>query len=440
MTMEIPYAYITAYIFETLVYLEGKRNIKISTLIDCINNLIEFILDDYYENEDHYLMECDHLDGVVKFKEVDKNECLLILAKHCSDFFYIKDEELFVHNTVSLRQLRDLKREKEILPTRFGNALQRKEIYDMIGIKRIYDFQKHLTLNFHKLEQEIENDYTIKENKSTKELLYKRLLWLLNATANNKLFFDEYCNIPQEDDFVVDEKYDYFNESRYTKNKEPYPIDNELYVDSEYYENMIEAFNPIQQNIEDMYHYAIFGSGPLYDDKYREILCSVYMFGLCKIDESKFPGFKPQVEKVEDEEIAFYVVYINKLNELIDNGHIELVNKRNRLLYALDDFKFCMYDKENFEKIYNESLNFEIDEDSFKNYGWEAAYYITDIFEGNSGSKIEKAIFISTYYELTKNPEIKDIFEQYEEHESYELYKQIIFGKKKGYSKRLNKK
>ena len=98
-----------------------------------------------------------------------------------------------------------------------------------------------------------------------------------------------------------------------------------------------------------------------------------------------------------------------------------------------------MKDKD-FEKIYNESLNFEIDEDSFKNYGWEAAYYITDIFEGNSGSKIEKAIFISTYYELTKNPEIKDIFEQYEEHESYELYKQIIFDKKKGYSKRLNKK
>ena len=44
---------------------------------------------------------------------------------------------------------------------------------------------------------------------------------------------------------------------------EPYPIDNELYNRSEFYMDEVEEMNPIQLNIEDSYHYAIFGSKPI---------------------------------------------------------------------------------------------------------------------------------------------------------------------------------
>ena len=142
---------------------------------------------------------------------------------------------------------------------------------------------------------------------------------------------------------------------------------------------------------------------------------------------------------IEEEEFAFYIVYIKKLNDLIAEGRSELIVVRNRLLYLLDDIKYCLFIEENFNKMYEKALSYKLEEESFDFFAEEAKYFIIDVFEGNADKTLEKLLFTSTYYQLTKDEEVVEILNKYNKDIRYQEYSQIIFGKNKGYSRKKKK-
>ena len=450
--MDISYLYTTLYALEIIMYYENRRSIKISDLIEYRERVLDYIIEDYNEKEDHYTQVEDEVYGDLFFYTVnDKIEIRNIIEEY-PNMFYIENDRLCLYADVTLEEVRELRKKVEVLPTRFYNAIYKKDIFDLIGIKKRYEKIGN------SLEKEIENEYMTNPNSNRiKGLLYKRFVFLLNVVANNKLYIDEFLNIPSSDTVSVDEYYDYYEESPYIKNNEPYPIDNELYKNSEYYEDVVEEINPLQLNIEDSYHYAIFGNKPIHEYKYNNYFTDMYMFNNFKnikpdnVGDEDYEEIEdidcldvPNVCKVnfdiDDEEFAFYIIYIQKLNELINNGCYELIRVRNRLLYLLDNINYCLYDESKFNEVYNKAINYEIEEDSFEYFENEAKYYIEDIFLGNAGKTLEKLVFISTYYKLTKNNEIKEILNRFKKYPNYEFYSEIILGESLGQVLRKYKK
>lgn len=110
----------------------------------------------------------------------------------------------------------------------------------------------------------------------------------------------------------------------------------------------------------------------------------------------------------------FYINYINKINKLYDQS-LELT--KNRLLYALNYIDSNLCDEKYFHEKLKE-LNNNPDNDVIRSRHLYvlARLFLVDLIEENFdiNDSIKKLIFISTYYELTKDNRILDIFDTYE--------------------------
>jgi len=456
--IEVPYLYTTLYALETIMYYENRRSINIDNLIKYREIILDNIIEDYNAREDHYTQEADQIYGDLIFQEVDDLEEIDNLIEEYPNLFYIEDNKLCVYDNITLDEISSLRKEVEVLPTRFYNAIYKKDVFNLIGINKIYEFQERFEKIGMEIEKEIEKEYMNNPNSlKIKLLLYKRFLFLVNVVANNKLYVDEFLNIPSDETVIVDEYYDYYQESPYIKNNEPYPIDNELYNRSEFYMDEVEEMNPIQLNIEDSYHYAIFGSKSIYDYKYNNYFTDMYMFNNFKtkdnistepldyedieeIDISDIPNVYEVDFNIDNEQFNFYIVYIQKLNELIDNGCYELIRIKNRLLYLLDNINYCLYDQDKFNNEYEKAISYQVDEDTYEYFKNESMYYIEDIFLGKAGKILEKLIFVSTYYTLTKDIEIKEVLNRFKGYSNYENYSEVILGETIGHTLKKCKK
>jgi len=456
--IEVPYLYTTLYALKTIMYYENRRSINIDNLIKYREIILDNIIEDYNAREDHYTQEADQIYGDLIFQEVDDLEEIDNLIEEYPNLFYIEDNKLCVYDDITLDEISSLRKEVEVLPTRFYNAIYKKDVFNLIGINKIYEFQERFEKIGMEIEKEIEKEYMNNPNSlKIKLLLYKRFLFLVNVVANNKLYVDEFLNIPSDETVIVDEYYDYYQESPYIKNNEPYPIDNELYNRSEFYMDEVEEMNPIQLNIEDSYHYAIFGSKSIYDYKYNNYFTDMYMFNNFKtkdnistepldyedieeIDISDIPNVYEVDFNIDNEQFNFYIVYIQKLNELIDNGCYELIRIKNRLLYLLDNINYCLYDQDKFNNEYEKAISYQVDEDTYEYFKNESMYYIEDIFLGKAGKILEKLIFVSTYYTLTKDIEIKEVLNRFKGYSNYENYSEVILGETIGHTLKKCKK
>ena len=160
-------------------------------------------------------------------------------------------------------------------------------------------------------------------------------------------------------------------------------------------------------------------------------------FGYESYEESEDDIKKYRISlDVIEEEFAFYMIYLHKLNNAIESGHNELIWPRQRLLYMLDDIQFNLTNPNNFDKWYEWACCYDADKDTYESLGWEAGYFIQDVFEGEDYKSQEKLIFASTYYQLTKDPELKEVLEQYSDDDRYSEYSSIILGDTKGFTKR----
>lgn len=451
--IEIPFIYTLLQAFSLVLEFDDKKYIKIEDLFKYRDKVLKDVTENY--NNDCYKTseEIEMWGEEIEIKDIDQKEELKNILKHYPKLFYLENDK--IHINMDLNAVRKAIEEFEIIHYRFERVNDRKEIFLLLNITKFYEEENNYREIGYKLERQIETAYNCTPlSQSLKKLLYKRFAFILNIVLNNNSFIRKYNVIPKggKDELVIDANYDYYSNSKYILFGEDYPIDKDLYEESEFYEDIVEALNPIQQNIEDIYQYAIFGRQPLYGEKYRDIFTKLYMkdifdFSQCSIiseeefeecDEPDTSIFRINCD-IEEEEFAFYIIYIEKLNDLIAEGKTELIVVRNRLLYLLDDIKYCLFLEENFNKMYEKALSYKLEEESFEFFAEEAKYFIKDVFEGNADKTFEKLLFTSTYYQLTKDEEVVDILNEYKTDTRYQEYSQIIFGEIKGYSRKRKK-
>ncbi len=484
---DIPYLLTTLIAHALVLELDNRRNIKLDDLIKFRQLLFEKYLEEYKKYGDHVIGE--KWEGNISFAPVDDVKEIKNLLIEYPEIFYFQDGSLWIHENIDLAYLNKLKNDEfPNICDKFYDVTNLKKVRNSLGITKIYQLGNFVNQQLENIESQLEQAYNDLNNSKDliKPLLTKKFLLLTNAIANFPVLINQFNIITHSDEensVWITEDYDYIKESSYTKNKETYPIDNNLYKNSDYYENTAWLCNPIQESIEDIYQYAIFGDFSLYKHKVYEIFCQLSFMSLVGNNNSNnnfdIDEFLSNVEKEDmeeenknrgsyavlnnnalEEEFIFWLTYIHKINEYLANNYDEsLVKVKNRLLYLLDDVSKCLYIDENFEKVFEqameklEELDEEYDEMEDEDYldeeeyddedysdeeglygylGKESKYLIYDCFLGREYKVVEKLLLISTYYSLTNNEKIEEILNSFENHPNYSLYKDIIMGKNYG--------
>lgn len=450
MQIEIPFLYTTLLAFHLVKRYDDRSYIKVSDLFNYRKRLLEKALEDYENDDNPYLVGTDDWEGDIEFEEIDEKDALREMLAENSSLFTLENGILFIDEKLDATQIIKLMLDFDVSHNRFVHY--NKELLNILGVYKIFDDMNRIKKFGHQLEQKIEAAYSgVVLSPNLKQLLYSRFLFMLNTCISNKTLVNNYGGVANfdEEGIVIDEDYDYYENSEYTKAGEDYPIDRKLYESSDFYESFMDNLNPIQQNLEDAYQYAIFGRKPIFDLNFHNHFDALYIQNVFDTDrnsevsdddeyltgvevDSKFACFN---FNINDEEFAFYIIYVKKLNDLIDAGRTEYVISRNRLLYLLDDIKYCLFIPENFDVQYEKATMYDGDEDSFIFFSDEAKYFIQDVFEGNAGKTMEKLLFTSTYYQLTQDEDVVKILGEYRENPRYASYSKIILGDQLGYSK-----
>ena len=483
---KIPYLYTTLCAFFCVCTFDEKDYIQIDKLVKYRKWLLEkveqLIEDDYRRrtkegNEGFYY----HRDDItyydkVNFDKTDDYDELNKLTQLYPEFFSIKNGKMYISDTLT----------PDVLETAF--QLGRIEIPDEDAIEIFKDFNflwSNIKSNFYdaivnnydwikileitkfgqlyswfgNLERQLETKYYEDVNTVPLQLLI-RLAFVKSFYENHRpmlKFWNHLIHKKNDEVIKIDSDYDEYKNSRYIKNGEKYPIDYNVYKESNFYEDM-SALRNIQELVEENYQYAIFGNGSLFTDKVEEYLEQIHMsiaylppdqlesqndgdidfeelgLNIDKDTESDVKKYRISLDILE-EEFAFYMIYLHKLNNAIESGHNELIKPRQRLLYMLDDTQFNLTNPNNFDKWYEWARCYDADEDTYEALGWEAGYFIQDVFEGGDYKKMEKLLFTSTYYDMTKDEALVEVLAKYKNYDNYDFYSNIILGEAKGYSK-----
>lgn len=455
MQIDIPFLYTTLKAFQLVKGYDDRSYIKVDDLFNYRKRLLEKALEDYEKNGNPELSEVDGWEGEIEFEEIDDGDALQEIISENPDLFTLVDGILYIDGSLSDDDIGRLATKLDVPYRRFDHY--NKEIFNTLGIYKIFDDLKILEQYGHQLEREIEAAYTGDNFPSNlKQLLYRRFLLIFNTCLSHKTLVKNYGMVSgfDEEGIRIDENYDYFANSEYTKANEEYPIDRDVYENSDFYGDFMDNLNPIQGNIEDIYQYAIFGREPLYERCFDKNFTSVYMqavfgTGEDRKDEDTLPEEADDFPKefatdaksycfdfdIDEEEFAFYIIYVKKLEELIDEGHTEYTIIKNRLLYLLDNAQYSLFLPKNFAIQYEKATMYEADEDSFEFFADEAKYFIQDVFEGNAGKEMEKLLFTSTYYQLTQDEDVVEILSEYRDDSRYSSYAKIVLGDQLGYPK-----
>lgn len=479
---DIPYL-LTTLIAHTLVLeLDNRRNIKINDLIKFRHLLFEKYLEEYQKYGD--CVAGEKWEGNIIFAPVDDLKEIKNLLIEYPEIFYLKDDSLCIYENIDLAYLYKLKKDEfPNIYAKFYDVTNLKKVRNSLGITKIYEIGNLVNKHLESIESKLEKAYNDLNNSKhlIKPLLTKKFLLLTNAIANFPVLINQFNIITsdEENSVSITEDYDYLKASDYTKNKEMYPIDNDLYRNSDFYEKIAWFCNPIQESIEDTYQYAIFGNFSLYKHKVYETFSQLTFMSLIdnsnsdnnldfNIDEYIETVEMENIEEIEnieknngswyavlnnnalDEEFIFWLTYVHKIKEYLANNYDEnLVKVKNRLLYLLDDISKCLYIEENFENVfeqamikleeikaeyeeeYEDGVDYDDDEGEYlyRRLGKEAKYLIYDCFLGREYKVTEKLLLVSTYYYLTNNEQILEILAKFENHPKYSLYKDIIIGK-----------
>ena len=126
----------------------------------------------------------------------------------------------------------------------------------------------------------------------------------------------------------------------------------------------------------------------------------------------------------------------------------QLMNIKNRLIFLLDQFGYDLYKDQNLNKAINAISQLDINyKQDLHDFYVISRLFIFDMLETNeiNDLTLKKVLFISTYYNFTKDKRIKNILDKYKEtNMGLKLYDSIINGNtnkmSNEYVKKLKKK
>lgn len=451
MQIEVPFNYINLLAFITLLKYENKRGIKINTLQKYHQILLDEVIKDYNNKNVIYYQDVDNWKGKIDFFVDEKNDLNNFLNEF-SHLFYIDGDTIYLRDEICYEELIQQEiiiREKQCISNRFSSASNSSRLFDLLNINKI----KSIIEMYIKIEQEIEKIYSQLNHSDDNEIKQKltRLLFMRAIFLNN---------ICQNTDYIIDafrlessRIYESDSSYEYSKN----PINLELWKQSNYYNE--DDIWDINDRIYDIFQYAIFGTTSLVSRKTNEMLQNLYFYGdknnnQPELSEDYFSEDFTFEEKFDDDntyyivdneevDLAFYLTYLHKLNDYIKeyDESPDLIDTKNRLLYALDMPKLCLFKQENFMQELEKAQEFELEAEDFDFVEDEVRFMADEVFMNETDENtIKKLLFISTYYELTKDQKIVKILNKHSDSSNFATYSEIIFGEPKEYSKKLFKK
>lgn len=471
MQIEVPYDYINLLAFLNVMKYENNRSIKVKDLNNYRVALLDKVLEEYKDPDMTFMADEDQWKGEVTFSYVDEKKALRNFLHTYNHILYLDGDTIYLNDDVDYKilnhELIKLKREEEI-GHRFGAASSRKDLLKVLGIKKIETFLK----GFLKVEEETEvcyMDLFSSKIKDSERIMKKNLLMralLLNNLKNSESQYVDAFRLVAADLYYDKDSYEY----------DIYPLSMDLWVNSEFYNSdKDELFNNIDDRLYEIYQYAIFGDDSLSLQKLWDMIDNLYFFEMPvevenllfndsdddsdEYDEEEDYGdeeystYDAETEDIDMEEgdkegyficdsaledNIFYLNYVDKLNKyMVEYGEDkELLRVKKRLLYVLDNPTIALYKEENFE---NELLKIQAEEiknDSFDFIEDEIRFMASEVFlVPEDKNTVKKLLFVSTYYDLTGDESVKEIMGRYSNHEKFNLYSKITFGKQKGKTK-----
>ena len=464
MEIIVPYEYITIILFSINLAYEKKKIIKYSTLKNLYNTILEEVLVNYHNHDldQIYYLE-DKWEEEPKFKTLPffvvinniLNKYPNLFEAYNSNSLKLKDradyDDLIQAMTEIEQHTKGIKR--------FYDAIYSDNIFSLLDIKTI----KNILIKYLNIENQIERDYLNNDSKLAKHLFIR------------ELFLYDLKNIPEESADAF--RYTALS-LRESVDYEELPIDYEVWKKCDYYvapevdkEGSV-IFNIIPQ-LKSLYQYAIFGTESLSSLKLSSLLKWVGMKGFeddeddddfSDIETIELPEAdaedlvesyeesKNEEENDEDDgkeaeetviskrtysnylsptiENIFFTTYLYELNNYLKTNKTQTLElTKNRLLYALDDGDLNLYQEENIGKVFEENKMVQVEESDFDFLMIEAIFFCDEVFQSPvNDNTIKKLLFIKTYYTLTKDKELIDIFKKYKDRPEYYFYSKIVFG------------
>lgn len=422
------YDYINILAFLGLYKYENKTCIKVDILTDFRNRATNIMGDAIEVNRDEELR---------KIKD---------FVRRYSEYFEINDDIVKLKDNISYQHLANLEkevREKEEIDEEISSIVDDPNLLAVLGVYTI----REIIIDYLKLERELENNYkllfTKKDNLSLRNKIAK-LLRTRTAFLIQIHMLPEYsagalmkvvCDLAGGDSLYYDID----------------PINMDLYMQSDYYSLDEDSLENIENMLYDTCQYSIFGGSKqdLSSFKLLDEVSKIYFIDkfLDKEDCDNldfnpymFISSKEKRDYLEDR--LFYLTYLDKLSKYISKyGYSnDLVMAYKRLLYSLDNLSDKLYIDGNLEKALDKAKDIEIDEESFIGLHDEILFMADEIFQVDVNEyTIRKLLMLATYYEITKNEDLFYIINNYQYHNNYKWFSEIIFGdgKNKDYTRKL---
>lgn len=460
MVLNSYYDYINVLAFKYLLKYENSKTISINKLKEFRKALLNVILDEYKERgNDCYPQEVDHWYGEVTFEKIDEDEELKNFIEDYSDIFHLKNNMVYVNDNITYEIIDNLETNLRVtnkIPFRINQVERSQKVMQVLGIHKIDEVLN----NYLPLENKLEKLYGHLYSKNDNSFLRDEINKLINVRA---LFFVKLGLLPQEriDAFRI-RTYELDTGDWEKTDYDKSPIDVNMWEKSDYYDED-DFLSDIDAEIYDIYQYAIFGGkkNKLSSSKIMQDLDNFYFFGQVQLKDEDFDvtqnfidneyfeeqeAFEKAVEEFErkaeensnnvytfhdpsDEEFIYYINYLNNLNNFMSIYGVsdDLLLAKKRLLYTLDTPQKKIYNEANFKNQLTLANEIEIDED-FMSYCQDEYHFLADeIFMTPTNEfTIRKLIMVGTYYNITKDKDIKKTIESHKNDSRYSLFREVI--------------
>ncbi len=446
------YNYITLTAFEHLYKYESKKSISVETLKLFRSELLKEVLDIYKNGKGHnYLQERDQWQGEISFTEIDEDIALKNFLEEYEEYFYLDNDIVNVYEEVSFDDLSELVRQIRVkgqVSSRFDIIECTKKLRDILGISTIDKFINE----YSKIEEKLQDLYYKLFTPDDSKELRKEIKALLFLRFN---FFDQLSKMPLYRVDAIRMAASNYRSENDTATYDKYPIDLPLWKSQ--FEDSDDFLSDIDARVYDITQYAIFGKAKnvLYMSKLNEDIDQFYWTGGVESSQEIDP-IKDYTDVIETDMLAkeqfaddfvehpehfatfhdpsdeFWVLYINYLNNLnrfmdIYGASDELLFAKKRLLYALDKPTVMLFDENNFKSAYEETKSIELDEEPFSFFIDEIYFMAQEAFMIPSNEyTIRKLLFVGTYYNLTKDQELKEIIEEFSNDSRFEFFYEIM--------------
>lgn len=438
--MEVPFDYICLLAFERMLKYEDKRKIHVKDLgLYILNTMIEFEKDfktgtrSYFEG---------NLPKDFKFKRFDVGKSMVNFIKKYNDYFSYDSvtDEIILDDSVEYDMLIILLDEYEV-SSRFYKVSLNNKARDLLGIETILGTLKECSLLESKLQENYEKLSTNKDDSS---------ISMLNAIVNiRELFLDKIASMDVDKIAVYLDETDFIEFKGYDK----FPVDKDFWNNSQYG----NKYDPdeLEDMFYELYNYALFGKNDIGPIKLSEMINELYLSKMDTEEElrdSYYELFTSEDGEKIDIDIdslledcgrdpndyreldqLFYLNIVSKIDEYMNKHgkNKDLLKRRQRLVYALDDSKLKLYDDKNLYSLLN-NLKTKFDsEDLLASTKVKSYFVLEDAFKNPNEDNMAKLLYVSSYYDISKDEKVKMLLTKYANNVNYDMYSNIILGDEK---------